>query len=251
MSTQELAARIQTAVDTAGRAFRDERRRVASGQLFDAIQIALNAPPGELRLKELVRLGQFCMQVRFEDLGLVALVDAVAELEAAGDYRAAGNVMLDVASTFAQLLNVDEAVHWNQRALTTSLEHSHYANAASASTNLAMQFAYILQDLPRAHELALASLDYLKREAFPHTETVTRALLTILADKLDRPAEEAISIARPLFDSLRDIKVSDQLRREAVEAIENLARRHLAAHPELDAAAWRRVQLPELWGGAA
>lgn len=50
-STQELAARIQAAVETAERAFRDDRRHVASGHLFDAIQIALSAPPGELRLK--------------------------------------------------------------------------------------------------------------------------------------------------------------------------------------------------------
>lgn len=248
--TQELAARIQGAVEAGARAFHDDRRPVASGHLFDAIRLAQSAPSGALRRNELVELGRLCLQAQFEDLGLVALVEAISECEAAGDHLSAGKLMMDVANTFARLLNHDEASHWNERALRTSLDHGHHANAASASTNLAA-YALWTQDLARAHELASASLGYLEREAFPRTETVARALLTQIGDQLDRPAEEVIAIARPLFGRLRATSVSDELRRETVEALDNVARRYLEAHPQLDASAWRRTQLPELWGGGA
>jgi hypothetical protein len=237
-------------VDAAVQAMRRDRRSAASQGLFDAIQVALQEPLGAPRRNELASLGRLCMRAGFEDLGLIALIAAAAELEAAQDHGSAESVMLDVGSVFTQLLELDEAAHWNQRALTLALKHEHHANAASASTNLAL-CALQLDDLARAQELASASLRHLEHADFPHTEAVTRALLTMLADRLDRPAEEAISVARPLFDSLRDAENGEHLRAQAAEALENLVRRHLAAHPELDAAAWKRMQLPQLWGGGA
>jgi hypothetical protein len=241
---------IKASVDAAVQAMRRNRRSAASQALFDAVQVALRAPPGEVRRSQLASLGRLCLQARFEDLGLIALIAAAAAFEAAQDHASAESLMLDVGSIFTQLLNIDEAVHWNQRALALGLEHGHYSNAASASTNLAL-CALQVDDLARAQELASTSLGYLARTDFPHTEAVTRAVLTLLADRLDRPAEEAITVARPLFASLREVENGERLRAQAAEALESLVGRHLAAHPELDAASWKRTRLPELWGGGA
>ncbi len=241
---------VRALVDAAVQDLRGDRRTAASQHLFDALQIALQAPSGAPRRDELASLGRLCMRAGFEDLGLIALIATVAEFEAAQDHRSAESVMIDVGSIFTRLLELDEALHWNQRALTLALKHEHHANAASASTNLAM-CALQVDDLARSEALASASLRYLEHAEFPHTEAVTRTLLTMLADRLDRPTEEAISVARPLFDSLRDAENGEHLRAQAAEALESLARRHLAAHPELDAAAWKRTQLPQLWGGGA
>jgi hypothetical protein len=239
---------VKLSVDAAVQAMRGNRRPAASQGLFDAIQVMRQAPPGKARRSQLASLGRLCLQARFEDLSLIALTAAAAEFEAARDHESAESLMLDVGSIFTQLLNIDEAVHWNQRALALGLEHEHHSNAASASTNLAL-CAFQVDDLARAQELASTSLGYLARTDFPHTEAVTRALLTLLADRLDRPAEEAITVARPLFVSLRDVENGERLRAQAAEALESLVGRQLAAHPELDAASWKRTRLPELWGG--
>ena len=58
-----------------------------------------------------------------------------------------------------------------------------------------------------------------------------------------------MAIARPLFGALREARPS-QLNQELTrKTLEEIARRHLAAHSELDGDAWKHAQLPELWGG--
>jgi len=250
VSKDELATRIERAVQSAGEAYRGGHVGDASGELLGAIELALTIDDAKARGIELGKLGRLCMQARLEDLGLMALAEACAAFELAADYPVAESLMIDAAATFAQLGNLDAAAHWNQRVLELSLAHGNFANAASASTNLAA-FLGQLHESRRAYELATKSLGYLEHEAHPRTETVTRALLTMLADRLELPAEPAIAIARPLFGALRETNVSPGLRQTAASALENIAGRHLATHGELDPAGWKHAQLPELWGGDA
>jgi hypothetical protein len=246
----EVRDRVAAEVHAGGIAFRDRRRAVASGHLFDAICVASRAASRDVRRNELTKLSMLCVKAGFEDLALIALVGAIAELEAAGELDDAEASMFDVGNLFARLGNLDEMGYWNQRALDTSLARGHHAHAASASTNLAA-IAAQRGDLERAEQLATASLGYLEREPLPHTELVTRSLLVRIAERRERPAEAAIAIARPIFGALRDVPASEELRHEVKVALDSIARRHLAAHPALDGAAWKREHLPELWGGAA
>jgi hypothetical protein len=246
VSNEEVAAEIDAAVRAAGQQFQNHHVGAASGGLLDAIELALTFEGEKLRGRELAKLGRLCLQARLEDLALFALVEACAAFEAAAEYPVAETLMIEVAATFAQLGNLDAAAHWNQRALELSLAHEDFANAASASTNLAA-FHGQLHESRRAYELATLSLAYLEREAHPRTETMTRALLTMLADRLELPAEGAFALARPLFGALDVAKVNPGLREIAVTALERIAGRHLAAHGDLDPETWKRQHLPELW----
>lgn len=246
----ELRARIAAEVQAGAAAFRKGHRAVASGHLFEAVGIAKRGSTAAVRRDELLGVAMLCHRAGFDDLHLIALVAAIAELEVGGEIETAEARMFDVAGVFGRLGNFDDMQSWNQRALDESLAHGHHAHAASASTNLAT-IAAGRGELERATELARASLSHLEHAPLPYTEAVTRSLLVRIAAQQQWPADEALALARPLFGVLRDVPVSDELRADVTAALDDIARRHLAAHPELDGAVWKRDQLPALWGDMA
>lgn len=246
MSNEELRIRIAGEVQSAELARHAKRRSVAAGELFEAILLAMSAEPGPFRQVELTKLAVHCRTLWFEDLSLFAFVQAARESENMGEHERASTLMIEVGSLYSRLANLDEAAHWYQRARADGLAHSCYANAASASTNLAT-LAMAREDWPAAHQLASDSLDFLCRQPSPRTEAITRAVLILLAEHLDRPIDEALDHARTLFGALAKAPVPEQVRKDAAAALDRLVQKYLSAHPEVDGPTWKHAQLPALW----
>lgn len=231
---------IKGLVEEAGAANRDGRRDVAGQHLFEAVELARGIEALETRRQELGSLAGLCARAHFEDLALVALVAAH------GDDEQTAALQIATGLHFARLSNLQDAAYWQERAIASALRGGDFVNAAAASTNLAT-FDASVGELAPAYDRAAKALDYLGHKTHPPTELRTRCLLVRLIADLGRSAEEAIAVARPIFSTLRGIKIDDSVRNDAIAALEQVVTRHLAAHPELSEHEWKSAHLPELW----
>jgi hypothetical protein len=94
-------------------------------------------------------------------------------------------------------------------------------------------------------------LQYLARsDGNPDTDTVTRLMLLQVADALDGDPEPALQASADLFTRLQRSFGPDRWQQVA-PAFHRLVERFLAAHPELDAQAWKRKTFPRVFGDGA
>ena len=143
---------------------------------------------------------------------------------------------------YVRLGVAEEASRAYRSALAIGLEQRHFANAASASTNLAVLLANSGQ-LDQAIELLKNSLEYLEKESFPDTEMNTRSALIQLLSATKREPLFAIETARALFSRFRNTRQAEA----TIPALERIIARHLQRHPELDEQAWKAQQFPTIF----
>lgn len=179
---------------------------------------------------------------RFNDLALMAAEDAVEMDEESGNRSHLAEDLLTRGSAHESLGDAAAAEQDFQRSLQICLEDGSYANAASASTNLA-GCVWNRGQKGEAVMLLKKSLRYLEQEAFPDTEINTRIALIQMLDAEQQEPELAIETARTLMQ-----RFSKQLRKEqadvALGALRPIVQRYLQAHPEINGRAWKARTFP-------
>jgi tetratricopeptide (TPR) repeat protein len=137
----------------------------------------------------------------------------------------------------------EEAVGIQKRALKISLDNGDYANAASASTNLALIVGRQGR-MDEAINLLKSSLAYLEKKPHPNTEIITRLALIQALGAEQREPELAVNVARELFK-----RFSDKLRPDQRNAVTGPLKNIIRRHPELEPEEWKRENSPWGYGG--
>jgi len=226
------------------------RQHGAAGQLLLRVLCQIETQPVDadwaLRLG---KLADVCQLTGHPDLSLMALRDLLGS--------AAPNVqpsrrcadLLTLANCWTSLGRATAASSVNEAALALAVEHACWADAASASTNLAA-FAAGSGQLDIALERLQESLGYLAQDnGNPDTDAITRLALLRVVDALDADPAPALAASADLFTRLAP-HVGRERWEEAAPAFQRLVERHLAAHPEIDAQAWKRATFPRVYGDA-
>jgi tetratricopeptide (TPR) repeat protein len=214
------------------------------GAALDAFE-AITEP--ETRRDELSTFAMLCDETGFPDLGLLAAQDAVLIGRDLRLRRPLAVDLLTLGNTQRSLGNTDEAEASYREALSLFIEAKSWADAASASTNIALIRAND-DDTAAALPLLENSLEYLEEEAFPDTEFITRAALLQVHhdDPQDDPAP-AIENARLLCDRFWPT-MSREHRGYAEGLLGPVIDRYLAAHPLLDSSSWKAANFPAVYG---
>jgi hypothetical protein len=227
------------------------RRFGEAGQVFlRALDLIESAPVSAERAGLSGLLGDLCSRTGHPDLALMVLRDVPDPVAWQGDPTEYCGFLLTLANSWGQLARADAAAAVNAKALLYALEHERLADAASANTNLAVHDANSGR-LSDALERLQTSLQYLARsDGNPDTDTVTRLMLLQVADALDGDPEPALQASADLFTRLQRSFGPDRWQQVA-PAFHRLVERFLAAHPELDAQAWKRKTFPRVFGDGA
>jgi hypothetical protein len=244
-STVEAAERLLDA----GIEHTQARRFGAAGQRFLEALAALEAlPPGADRSRLLGRAAHSFQSAGHPDLALMALQDNLDSAQSKDDPGRRCADLITLASSWIQLGQAAAGVTVNQAALDHALAHHRWADAASASTNLAGQAAN-RGDLSGALNRLQASLGWLALEALPDTDAITRLHLIQVVDAAQAPPEIALDAATDLFDRLHSY-VGLQRWRGVAPAFHRLVERWLSLHPQPDADGWKRNRFPRVFGEA-
>lgn len=102
--------------------------------------------------------------------------------------------------------------------------------------------------LPESLKRLRASLEFLAKEANPDTDAITRLSLLQVVDAMHSDPAIALDAAADLFTHL-ERHVGPDRWKVATPAFHRLVDRHLAAHPEIDAEAWKQKHFPLVFGG--
>ena len=192
MTTSAQTGLLDDAIAAAQEGRRDEAGRALWGALKAAAAVA---DAGERR-QCLRRTAQLAGALGFDDLALLAWEDA-GRVAVADDAAADASDAIDCANVHFRLGNVAEAEKRFRQAIGDCVALGDFANAASASTNLAGILADA-GDFGGARELLNASLDYVAREPFPDTELNTRLTLIQVLEALEADPTEILEVAAPL-----------------------------------------------------
>lgn len=169
----------------------------------------------------------------YNDLALMAVQDAIDAARRLGDEKALAADLMEYANTHLRLGNRDEAEATYRSLLKRCVARRDFANAASASTNLA---AILANDgyLADAIDLLENSLEYLERVSFPDTELNTRLALVQALDLAGGPPGRILEVARVLVDRFLD-ELPPPLVERVTKAVDGAIERHVREHPELSA----------------
>lgn len=225
-------------------------RHGEAGQCLLAILAEIESPPVDAeRYLALGMLANTCLRTGHPDLSLMALralpTSAVPPIPPSR--RCADRLTL--ANCWSSLGQTEAAREVNEAALQFAIEHGCWADAASASTNLGAIDANAGR-LEQALARLQASLGHLAKDDGNHdTDAVTRLALLQVVDALGGDPAPALAASTDLFTRLEPW-VGRERWAAASTAFHRLVERHLAAHPEIDADAWKRKTFPQVFGDA-
>lgn len=177
--------------------------------------------------------------------GLDAARAAVKLDEALGDRNLLGQDILLCGTALGTLGNHQAAEEAYRDARRIFIEDENWANAASATTNIAIIVGQ--NDVDQSIELLEESLVYLNRRAFPNTEITTRIALVQALVVANRSPERVLEVADELFRKFWDDLRPDQ-RENSVGPLEIAIERYLAQHPVANPAAWKAKRYPDAYG---
>jgi tetratricopeptide (TPR) repeat protein len=217
--------------------------RRATWQLAQSASRLEDVQEHDLRRREYESLAVVCLRVGLPELSL-NISRTVLQLDRElGDVARLIENLLSYGWALRDLSMRTEAKEAFRQALDLAVAERRWANAASASTNLATVMAEEGQ-LEEAERRLGASLGYLEQEPFPDTEAKTRFALLQVRSALGLPASECLDLARDALDRFGAL-VAPLDRQQIVATVGGLVGRLRAEHPELDQQAIE-ARFPEL-----
>jgi hypothetical protein len=219
----------------------DERR--ASVSLARAVSRLEGVERPEVRWAELGPLGALLVWTGFSDLGL-NVVWTVIQLDY--ELHRLERLVDDLVMYGLALYSVGDAKAKDAftEAHDLAVGNERYADAASASTNLAVVFLND-GDPQSAEALLHRSLRHLAHEPFPETEIYTRLNMLEVWEALGEPAERRLQLARETVEHLGpDL---DPERRTAIaEVLQRIVEQARVERLELAELTWANAYLSEL-----
>ena len=220
------------------------RRDRAAVEFEAALDAAETITDDRTRRDEISVLATMFASFGLNDLALVAAEEAV-ELDRSLklDSQLPGD-LLAVGNAHAQLENAGKAEAAYNEALSIAITSKQWADAASATTNLAGTAANSGQ-LDQAATLLQTSLDYLKREPFDETEINTRLTLLQVLELGGGDLELALNNAEILCNTYWQ-RVSPDARPMVTDFVGRMLQRYAEAHAEARDPAWVQRRFPTL-----
>ena len=219
------------------------------GGAVDHFQRALDGLEGvadlESRRDEFANMAMLFCQLDVPDLGLLAAREAVAIDEQLNDRSlfAQDTHLCGVAMHRLGSLAGAEQAYRDARQIF--IDDKDWANAASATTNLAILVGQ--EDIKQKIELLEESLVYLGRYELPDTEITTRIALIQALVVDNRPSERVFEVATGLLERFLNRLRPDQ-RQNSIGPLEQAIDRYLAKHPDVDPVVWKARSFPMLYG---
>ncbi len=232
---------IAQAVD----AIRISDKQGAVAHLNRAMQALENAPNERDRRDRYVAVANWLLRLGEAMGGLEAARAAVAVDEAMEDRNLLGQDILLVGTAVGTLGNLHAAEQAYRDARQIFIDDENWANAASATTNIAVLIGQ--DDIDAGIDLLEESLVFLSREEFPATEITTRIALIQALALAERPGERVFEIAATLFERFWDELRPDQ-KQSSVGPLEQVMARHFSTTPVADEAGWKATRFPAAYG---
>lgn len=219
------------------------RRFGEAGQRFlQALELIEAWPDGPERSRQLGFAADLFSSTGHPDLALMALQGLLESPERSGNPGQHCADLLTLANSWSRLGRAASSAAVNEVALAHALTHRRFADAASASTNLAMNEANS-GCLPEALKRLQESLKLLANDSNPDTDAITRLSLIQVVDAMQADPAIALDASADLFTRLEP-HVGPERWESVAPAFNRLVDRYVAAHPDLDAEAWRRKTFP-------
>jgi hypothetical protein len=237
---------VRALLDQAVECTRGGRFGEAGQRFLGAMKLIEELPDGPERSQQLGSAAHLCSRHGHPDLALMALQGLLESSERRGNPAKHCADLLSLANSWSRLGRPAASSTINKIALAHAVEHRRYADAASASTNLAINDANAGR-LPQALKRLQASLDFLAEETNPDTDAITRLLLLQVVDAMQADPAIALNASADLFTRLMP-HVGPERWKSAAPAFHRLVDRYVAAHPDLDAEAWKRKSFPLVFG---
>ena len=210
-------------------------------QAFDRLEDVADL---KARRAQYARLATLFVRLEAADRGLLAAREAVALDEEVGDRNLLGQDILLCGTAMGTLGNLQAAEEAYRDARRIFIEDKNWANAASATTNIAVLVGQ--EDIAQGIELLEESLVFLKRKGFPDTEITTRIALIQALVVANGPPKRVFEVAKELYRKFKDELRPDQ-RENSVGPLEDAIERYLAKYPVPDAAAWKTKKFPMIY----
>jgi tetratricopeptide (TPR) repeat protein len=221
-----------------------------AGELFfQSLQLIEAQPSGLARSQLLGSAAHTFQAAGHPDLGLMAVRALLESPERRQDPGSHCADLLTLANSWSQLGRESASYAANEMALDHAIAHHRYADAASASTNLAGRDANS-GNLPKALQRLRRSLEFLAKEPFPETDAITRLTLLQVANLMDVDPTFALEASKDLFSRLESHVGPERWNSGPADAFQGLVARYLAQHPKLDADTWKRTNFPLVFGGS-
>jgi tetratricopeptide (TPR) repeat protein len=241
-----LSKSVEELLDQAIESSRAQRFGEAGQQFLRAIEHIETWKDGHERSQQLGLTAHLCTRAGHPDLALMALQGLLESSERRSEPGHHCADMLTLANSWIGLGRPAASEAVNRAALAHALEHRRFADAASASTNLAM-IAANSGRLPEALKRLQASLEFLAKDSNPDTDAITRLSLLVVVDALQADPAIALDASGDLFTRLKPHVGPDRWK-SASQAFHRLVDRYLSSHPEIDAESWKRKTYPLVFG---
>lgn len=209
---------------------------------FDRLE---EIPDRKRRRDKYALLGTLFMNAQAPDRGLLAARAAVALDEALADRNLLGQDILMCGTAIGHMGKIQDAIDAYEDARRIFLEDKNWANAAAATTNIAVIVGQ--NDINKGIRLLEQSLGYLEKAPFPATEITTRIALIQALVVAERAPERVFDVAAPLFRKFWSQLRPDQ-KENSVGPLEKAIGQYLTTHPVADVAAWKAQRFPEAYG---
>lgn len=225
---------------------KQSRRDEATTHLYNALDQYEAIKDINKRRSELSTFASLAELLEFPDIATMAALKAIEIDKQLGNHQDLANDLLTYGNVQTQLGNVKEALSLFRQALDVFLENGNFADAASASTNV----AGILGNsgkIDEAIKMMYQSLDYLTKQPFSDTEKNTRIGLAQLLEYEGRPPEEVFSVAHPIKQFVEILQPAEwNILRGTLEQTVN---RYVQLHPETNSTVVKRDNLSGLFEG--
>ncbi len=244
MSAQAVE-RARQDVDAGIAAARAGRFDESGTHFYTALQAFERLPDLLVRREEAGSAALVFARCGHPDLALMAVqtaIDLDAQLGNAGAHCAD---LLNLANLQMSLRQIAACEAANEAALGIALAHQRYGDAASASTNVAIQCANSGR-FDQAISRLQASLAHLRQADHPETDVITRLVLIQVSDAAGADPAPAVAAAEDLFGRLAT-ELDPARWQQAEPAFRRCVDRYLADHPEIDGAAWKQQHFASLY----
>lgn len=238
----EAIARSQHEVNLGIHALRRGRKDEAGIYFWRALD-ALDAVDNERQQRDVLsEIAQFFLTAGFEDLALMAVADAMALDAKLGFPAGMIRNRMTHANVHMRLGNHEAAEASYRELIEHCVKHGELANAASASTNLAIILA---NEGYRKEAIGMLaqSLRWLEQDALPETEIITRITLVQVLEFEESDPARIFDEARALLDR-QGGALTPQYLDVLRQFIDQAAKRQGG-----DAEQRKRKRFPELYGG--